>query len=45
MSFRNPSPAEIESLLRGARTIAVVGLSADASRASHGVAAAMQRFG
>lgn len=45
MSFRNPSPAEIESLLRGARTIAVVGLSADASRPSHGVSAAMQRFG
>ncbi len=45
MSFRNPAPAEIESLLRGARTIAVVGLSADASRPSHGVSAAMQRFG
>lgn len=45
MTFLNPSPAEIESLLRGARTIAVVGLSADASRPSHGVSAAMQRFG
>jgi uncharacterized protein len=45
VTFQNPSPAEIESLLRGARTIAVVGLSADASRPSHGVAAAMQRFG
>ncbi|MCU0760970.1 MAG: CoA-binding protein [Steroidobacteraceae bacterium] len=45
MTFRNPAPPEIESLLRGARTIAVVGLSADASRPSHGVAAAMQRFG
>ncbi len=45
MTFQNPSPAEIEALLRGARTIAVVGLSADPSRPSHGVAAAMQRFG
>ena len=45
MTFRNPSPPEIESLLRDARTIAVVGLSADASRPSHGVASAMQRFG
>ena len=45
MTFRNPSSAEIESLLRGARTLAVVGLSADASRPSYGVAAAMQRFG
>jgi predicted CoA-binding protein len=45
VTFQNPSPAEIEALLRGARTIAVVGLSADASRPSHGVAAAMQRFG
>jgi predicted CoA-binding protein len=45
VTFQNPSPAEIEALLRGARTIAVVGLSADASRPSHGVAAALQRFG
>jgi predicted CoA-binding protein len=45
VTFQNPSPAEIEALLRGARTIAVVGLSADPSRPSHGVAAAMQRFG
>ena len=45
MTFRNPPAAEIESLLRGVRVIAVVGLSADASRPSHGVAAAMQRFG
>jgi hypothetical protein len=45
VTFQNPSPAEIEALLRGARTIAVVGLSADASRPSHGVSAAMQRFG
>jgi uncharacterized protein len=45
VTFQNPSSDEIESLLRGARTIAVVGLSADASRPSFGVAAAMQRFG
>ncbi len=45
MPFQNPSPADIESLLRSAGTIAVVGLSADSSRPSHGVAAALQRFG
>jgi predicted CoA-binding protein len=45
VTFQNPPPAEIEALLRGARVIAVVGLSTDASRPSHGVSAAMQRFG
>lgn len=45
MRFENPSPAEIESLLRKARTIAVVGLSDRPHRTSHGVSAAMQRFG
>lgn len=45
MSFPNPSPAEIESLLRSARTIAVVGLSDSPRRTSHAVSAAMQRFG
>lgn len=43
--FRNPDPAAIESLLRRARIVAVVGLSADPSRPSHGVAAALQRWG
>lgn len=43
--FRNPDQAAIESLLRRARIIAVVGLSADPSRPSHGVAAALQRWG
>jgi uncharacterized protein len=43
--FENPPAAEITALLRRVRTIAVVGLSADASRPSHGVAAALQRFG
>jgi predicted CoA-binding protein len=43
--FRNPEWPAIEQLLRSARTIAVVGLSADPSRPSHGVAAALQRRG
>jgi predicted CoA-binding protein len=43
--FTNPSAAEIAALLRGARTIAVVGLSGDRTRPSHGVARALQRFG
>jgi predicted CoA-binding protein len=45
VTFQNPPPAEIEALLRGARVIAVVGLSADASRPSFGVSRALQRFG
>lgn len=45
MLFANPPPQEIEALLRRVRTIAVVGLSADPSRTSHGVSAAMQRWG
>jgi len=45
MPFRNPSSAEIASLLKAARTIAVLGLSADPRRPSCGVALAMQRFG
>ncbi len=43
--FSNPPPEQIAALLRAARTIAVVGLSADATRPSHGVARALQRFG
>ncbi len=43
--FRNPERPAIEALLRRARVIAVVGLSADPSRPSHGVAAALQRWG
>jgi uncharacterized protein len=43
--FVNPSAAEIAELLRAARTIAVVGLSPDRTRPSHGVARALQRFG
>jgi predicted CoA-binding protein len=43
--FVNPSADEIATLLRAARTIAVVGLSVDRTRPSHGVARALQRFG
>ena len=43
--FENPPAAKIEALLRSARIIAVVGLSADPTRPSHGVARALQRFG
>jgi predicted CoA-binding protein len=43
--FTNPPAGDIAQLLRSARTIAVVGLSADATRPSHGVARALQRFG
>jgi len=43
--FENPSPQAIGDLLRRARTVAVVGLSPNASRPSHRVARAMQRFG
>jgi predicted CoA-binding protein len=45
MAFTNPPREEIEALLRAARSIAVVGLSDNPFRTSHGVAAAMQRFG
>jgi predicted CoA-binding protein len=43
--FVNPSADEIAQLLRSAHTIAIVGLSADRTRPSHGVARALQRFG
>jgi 3-hydroxyisobutyrate dehydrogenase len=43
--FSNPPSEAIAALLRRARTIAMVGLSADPSRPSHGVARALQRFG
>jgi predicted CoA-binding protein len=43
--FTNPGRAQIEALLRAARTIAVVGLSSDPGRPSHGVAARLQGFG
>ncbi len=43
--FKNPPHEEIADLLQSARTVAVVGLSADPSRPSHGVARALQSFG
>ena len=43
--FANPPPQQIDALLRSARIIAVVGLSADPARPSHGVARALQGFG
>ena len=43
--FANPTAAQITRLLRDAQTIAIVGLSADRTRPSHGVARALQRFG
>jgi uncharacterized protein len=41
----NPADRELRALLGSARTIAVVGLSADPSRPSHGVAAYLQEHG
>ena len=43
--FENPGPEEIRALLKRVRTIAVVGLSPNPSRPSHGVARALQGFG
>jgi uncharacterized protein len=43
--FLNPNTEDVMRLVRTARTIAVVGLSPDRTRPSHGVAKALQRFG
>lgn len=43
--FRNPGPEEIRELLKRVKTIAVVGLSPNPARPSHGVSRAMQGFG
>jgi hypothetical protein len=43
--FENPSEAERRALLKSVRNIAVVGLSPNPSRPSHGVGRAMQGFG
>jgi uncharacterized protein len=43
--FKNPPLEKIAALLRSARIIAVVGLSADTSRPSHRVARQLQGFG
>ncbi len=41
----NPGPEEIQNLLSGARTVAVVGLSDRPYRTSHAIARALQGFG
>lgn len=43
--FKNPDQQERCALLKRVKNIAVVGLSPNPSRPSHGVAAAMQGFG
>ena len=43
--FENPPPQERCALLERVKNIAVVGLSPNPSRPSHGVAAAMQGYG
>jgi len=45
MSFANPDDAAIRALLERTRTVAVVGLSPQQDRPSHGVARAMQGYG
>jgi uncharacterized protein len=45
MSAGMPSDQELRSMLGEAKTIAVVGLSSDPNRASHGVARYLQRKG
>ena len=45
MTFTNPTDQQIAALLQRARTIAVVGLSANPSRPSCEVAEAMRSFG
>jgi predicted CoA-binding protein len=44
-AFRNPGDDAIRTLLERSRTLAVIGLSDDPTRPSHGVARAMQRHG
>jgi uncharacterized protein len=44
-AFRNPAQDEIGVFLRKIRTIAVIGISANASRPSHRVSHSMQGFG
>ena len=43
--FENPTKAEIATLLRRARTIAVLGLSETPGKPSHHVAEELQKFG
>ena len=43
--FENPAKSEVETLLRRARTIAVLGLSETPGKPSHSVAKGLQKFG
>jgi predicted CoA-binding protein len=43
--FENPDKQEIDTLLRSARTIAILGLSVTPGKPSHHVARALQKFG
>ncbi|TCS72127.1 hypothetical protein EDC61_10641 [Sulfuritortus calidifontis] len=45
MTFPNPTDDELRALLKGVKTIAVVGLSPKPGRPSHTVARALQGFG
>ena len=44
-TFHNPSLGDIRELLRAARTIAVIGISDNPARPSHGVTTSMRDFG
>jgi predicted CoA-binding protein len=43
--FENPARAEIDALLRRARSVAIIGLSGTPGRPSNNVARALQKFG
>lgn len=43
--FANPSRDQLQTLCCGLRTVAIVGLSPNPARPSHGVARALQRLG
>ena len=45
MPFTNPEPEQIKALLKGVKTIAVLGFSPKPVRASHSIARQMQRYG
>jgi uncharacterized protein len=45
VSFRNPPREEIRALLERSKTIAVIGISDDPSRPSHGVTQTMRGYG
>ncbi|BCW89139.1 putative protein YccU [Alphaproteobacteria bacterium SO-S41] len=45
MAFSNPSDTDVAALLNGAKTIALIGASANASRDSYGVMQFLQRKG